>query len=111
MLRQLGAPFNPLTGRYRVPDERTLRQVYARVDAAALAAVGFAQLNQLAGQVAAESSPPGPRTPDGLAEREQRRAHRGTGTSIEMGAVWPRRVGGWPTPWTANACAAPAAGW
>src|SRR5947207_12708979 len=31
-LNRLGCPFNPLTGRYRVPDERTLREAYSRVD-------------------------------------------------------------------------------
>ncbi len=37
----LGCPFDPLTGRYRVPDERTLRDAYGRVDPSVLAAVGY----------------------------------------------------------------------
>jgi hypothetical protein len=39
-LSRLGCPFNPVTGRYGVPDERTLRGAYSRVDPGGLAAVG-----------------------------------------------------------------------
>ncbi|PWR12689.1 ISAs1 family transposase, partial [Micromonospora sicca] len=69
-LRRLGCPFNPFTGRYRVPDERTLRDAYSRVDPTDLTAVGFGYLATLA------RPGPAPLTPDGVAEREQRRAHR-----------------------------------
>jgi predicted transposase YbfD/YdcC len=71
-LGRLGCPFNPLTGRYRVPDERTLRDAYARVDPADLTAVGYGHLAALARAGSA------PLTPDGVGEREQRRAHRTT---------------------------------
>jgi hypothetical protein len=50
-LRRLGLPFHPLTGRYRCPDERTLRDAYAQVDAAALTQAGFARLATLTGPV------------------------------------------------------------
>jgi hypothetical protein len=69
-LDRLGCPFNPFTGRYRVPDERTLREAYGRVDPAALAAAGYGYLSALA------RSEPAALTPDGVGEREQRRAHR-----------------------------------
>lgn len=68
-LGRLGCPFNPLTGRYRVPDERTLREAYSRVDPAALAAAGYGYLSNLT------RPEPAAWTPDGLSEREQRRAH------------------------------------
>jgi predicted transposase YbfD/YdcC len=69
-LSRLGCPFNPLTGRYRVPDERTLREAYGRVDPGALAAAGYGYLGALT-QVE-----PATVTPQGGAEREQRRAWR-----------------------------------
>ncbi|GAA1918557.1 transposase family protein [Streptantibioticus ferralitis] len=43
-LQRLGCPFNPITGRYRVPDEGTLREAYAKVDPAALTAAGYERL-------------------------------------------------------------------
>lgn len=69
-LDRLGCPFNPFTGRYRVPDERTLRDAYGRVDPAALAAAGYGYLSTLA------RSERTALTPDGVGEREQRRTHR-----------------------------------
>lgn len=71
VLERLGAPFDPFRGRYLAPDEGTLREVFARVDPGALAAAGFAHLKALI--------PPGAasRAPDGVGEREQRRAARG----------------------------------
>jgi predicted transposase YbfD/YdcC len=69
-LRRLGLPFHPLTGRYRCPDERTLRDAYAQVDAAALTKAGFARLATLTGQA------PATQAPDGVSEREQRRVER-----------------------------------
>lgn len=69
-LARLGCPFNPLTGRYRVPDERTLRDAYARVDPGVLTGVGYGHLAALARSTTAAV------TPDGVPEREQRRAHR-----------------------------------
>lgn len=70
-LGRLGCPFNPLTGRYRVPDERTLRDAYSRVDPVALAAAGYGYLSALT------RADPAAHTPDGLPEREQRRAAAG----------------------------------
>jgi hypothetical protein len=69
-LSRLGCPFNPLTGRYRVPDERTLREAYSRVDPGGLAAAGYGYLGAL---TPAEATPV---TPHGGADREQRRAWR-----------------------------------
>ncbi len=69
-LARLGCPFNPLTGRYPVPDERTLRDAYARVDPGVLTGVGYGHLAALARSATAAV------TPDGVPEREQRRAHR-----------------------------------
>ncbi|MFF4879399.1 ISAs1 family transposase [Micromonospora sp. NPDC000668] len=69
-LGQLGCPFDPFTGRYRVPDERTLRDAYGRVDPVDLTAAGYGHLATLA------RPGPTPLTPDGVGEREQRRAHR-----------------------------------
>jgi predicted transposase YbfD/YdcC len=71
-LSRLGCPFNPLTGRYRVPDERTLREAYSRVDPGVLAAAGYGYLSALTQAEAA------PVTPYGTSEREQRRAWRAT---------------------------------
>ncbi|MFJ2136453.1 ISAs1 family transposase [Streptomyces sp. NPDC087845] len=69
VLGRLGAPYDPFAGRYRAPDERTLRDAYGRVDPAELTRAGFARL-------AALPRPASDRdTPDGLPEREQRRAH------------------------------------
>lgn len=62
--------FHPLTGRYRCPSERTLRDAFGQVDASALARAGFARLAALA------AAAPSPRTPDGVSEREQCRRHR-----------------------------------
>jgi len=67
-LSRLGCPFNPLTGRYRVPDERTLREAFSRLDPGVLAAAGYGYLGALT------QAEPAPVTPHGTAEREQRRA-------------------------------------
>jgi hypothetical protein len=69
-LSRLGCPFNPLTGRYRVPDERTLREAYSRVDPGVLAAAGYGYLGALT------QAEPAVVTPHGGAEHEQRRAWR-----------------------------------
>jgi predicted transposase YbfD/YdcC len=71
VLARLGLRFDPLRGAYQVPDERTLRDAYGKVDASALARAGFARLGALA-----ESARGDARTPDGQIEREQRRAAR-----------------------------------
>ena len=71
VLARLGVRFDPLRGAYQVPDEKTLRDAYARVDAAALAKAGFARLAALA-----EAEHHLAVTPDGMPEREQRRAAR-----------------------------------
>lgn len=70
VLARLGAPFDPFSGRYLAPDEGTLREVFARVDPCALSAAGFARLKDLVPPSA------GRLAPDGLPEREQRRAHK-----------------------------------
>lgn len=70
VLARLGCPFDPFTGRFMAPGERTLRDAFARVDAAALTAAGFARLAALAPSAA------GALCPDGGPEREQRRSHR-----------------------------------
>ena len=69
-MRRLDLPFHPLTGRYRCPDERTLRDAFAQVDASALTRAGFARLAALTAPASR------PHTPDGISEREQRRRHR-----------------------------------
>lgn len=71
VLARLDAPFDPIAGRYQSPDDKTLREAYAKVDASALAAAGFAALAGLARDTADTAL-----TPDGLPEREQRRAAR-----------------------------------
>lgn len=71
VLARLGARFDPLRGAYQVPDEKTLRDAYARVDPSALARAGFARLGALADAARAEAT-----TPDGQIEREQRRRAR-----------------------------------
>ncbi|HKT03687.1 MAG TPA: ISAs1 family transposase, partial [Rugosimonospora sp.] len=67
-MSRLGCSFNPVTGRYRVPDERTLREAYSRVDPGGLAAAGYGYFNALA------QADPTAVTPHGTGEREQRRA-------------------------------------
>ncbi|MFF3878955.1 transposase family protein [Streptomyces sp. NPDC001978] len=67
-------PYNIFTSRYRVPSEKTLRRVLGLLDPAEVSAAGFAYLRPLLEHAA--RTPHGPRTPDGLIEREQRRAHR-----------------------------------
>jgi len=71
VLARLGAPFDQLRGVYQVPDEKTLRDAYAKVDASALAAAGFAQLAALAQDTRADAA-----TPDEQPEPEQRRRAR-----------------------------------
>src|SRR5436305_3316974 len=68
VLARLGAPYDPFARRYLAPDEGTLRAAFARVDPGALTAAGFAHLRNLI--------PPraGHRAPDGVSERERRRA-------------------------------------
>lgn len=82
-LDRLGCPFNPFAGRYRVPDERTLRDAYGRVDPAGLAAAGYGYLSALI------RSEPTARTPDGVGEREQRRAYQAAASDPPRP---PRRV-------------------
>ena len=70
-LARLGAPFDPMAGRYQSSDERTLRDAYAQVDPSHVAKAGFARLAGLAAATTSTAT-----TPDGLPEREQRRAAR-----------------------------------
>jgi hypothetical protein len=71
-----GAPSGPRRGVYQVPDDKTLRDAYAKAGASALAAAGSARLPALAQDTRA-----GAATPDGQPEREQRRrARRFAGT-------------------------------
>jgi len=74
VLARLGARFDPLTGRYLVPSERTFRRVSQELDGEALdAAIGG-----YANDVVRGDSPapvlPAPAAPAGPVEREQRRA-------------------------------------
>lgn len=74
-LARMGARYDPLTGRYLVPSERTFRRVLADLNADVLDAVTCAYTADLArGTVPAPEIPitPGP------VEREQRRAERRT---------------------------------
>ncbi|MFD9110320.1 ISAs1 family transposase [Streptomyces bottropensis] len=78
VLARMGCPFDPFAGRFRAPGERTLRDVFARVDPGALAAAGFARLTSLTPSVV------GPLGPEGIPEREQRRAHRTSARSRDQ---------------------------
>jgi predicted transposase YbfD/YdcC len=71
-LAVLGCPFDIMRGRFRCPDEKTLRDAYGKVDPGELTRAGYQRLATLARTAAT----PHARTPEGLAEREQRRAHR-----------------------------------
>nr|WTB33817.1 ISAs1 family transposase [Streptomyces sp. NBC_00830]WTB35162.1 ISAs1 family transposase [Streptomyces sp. NBC_00830] len=71
-LAAFGLPYDVLRGRFRVPSEKTLRRVLGLLDPAEVSAAGFAYLKPILAQAA---SAPAARTPDGLIEREQRRAH------------------------------------
>jgi hypothetical protein len=66
-LFDLGCPYDPLSGRVRCPDEKTLRDAYADVDPGELTRAGYQRLAALARNTAAE---PGALTPQGLPERE-----------------------------------------
>jgi hypothetical protein len=81
VLARLGCPYDPFAGRYRAPGECTLRDAFARVDPAALTAAGFAHLAALA------VVPLAPVNPDGIFEREQRRAHRVARRNIRRRAI------------------------
>ncbi|MFD4144088.1 ISAs1 family transposase [Streptomyces sp. NPDC058572] len=73
-LADLGCPYDPSAGRIRCPDEKTLRDTYAKVDPGELTRAGCQHLAAPAEAAAAgEASAP---TPQGLPEREQRRARR-----------------------------------
>lgn len=70
-LARIGARYDPLTGRYLVPSERTFRRVLADLNADALDAATCGHVADLArGTVPAPEIPATP----GPAEREQRRA-------------------------------------
>lgn len=70
-LARVGARYDPLTGRYLVPSERTFRRVLADLNADALDEATCAYVADIArGTVPAPEIPPTP----GPAEREQRRA-------------------------------------
>jgi hypothetical protein len=74
-LARTGARYDPLTGRYLVPGERTSRRVLTDLDADALDAATCGHVADLArGTVPAPEIPPTP----GPAEREQRRAAQRT---------------------------------
>ncbi|UPT46670.1 MULTISPECIES: transposase family protein [Streptomyces] len=98
VLARLGCPFDPFTGRFKAPGERTLRDVFAGVDPALLTAAGFTRPTTL------QARPVTATGPDGIVEREQRRAHRIA--QHEMDRPQPRRAA---LPWTGNACAEPSA--
>jgi predicted transposase YbfD/YdcC len=72
-LAAFALPYDVLRGRFRIPSEKTLRRVLGLLDPAEVSAAGFACLKPVLEQITAPSAE---RTPDGLIEREQRRAHR-----------------------------------
>jgi hypothetical protein len=82
-LSRLGCPFNPLTGRYRVPDERTLPEAYSRVDPQA-----STQLRQARGAPGGHSTVghPGGRARLGHTIAYQSRASRGRQRGAATGA-------------------------
>jgi hypothetical protein len=100
ILARLGCPFDPFARRFRAPGERTLRDLFARVDPGALAAAGFARLTALTGM------PAGVLDPDGIPERDGNSAapigRRTARASSHHRAAMRSR-------WTANACAVPSA--
>ncbi|AQW48413.1 transposase [Streptomyces hygroscopicus] len=73
-LAGLGCPFDPMTGRMWCPDEKTLRDACGKVDPGELTRAGYQRLAALVEKETAANA----RTPEGLPEREQRRAHRAT---------------------------------
>lgn len=83
VLARLCCPCDPFTGRFTAPGERTLRDVFGTVDAAALAQAGFARLTALTPSSLCATAP------DGVREREQRRAHRTA--APQRGDVRPSR--------------------
>jgi hypothetical protein len=87
VLPRLGCPFDPFVGRYRAPGERTLRDAYGKVNAAALTGGGFTRLASPARTGCGEL------TPDGISEREQRRAHTRPETALTLhGIPWSKRA-------------------
>jgi hypothetical protein len=75
-LADLGCPYDPLAGRIRCPDEKTLRDAYAKVSPGELTRAGYQRLAALAETATAGEA--SALTPQGLPEREQRRAQRVT---------------------------------
>ncbi|MCX4784210.1 ISAs1 family transposase [Streptomyces sp. NBC_01264] len=71
VLDLLKLPRDPFTGTLCVPDERTFRDLAAKLDAAALTTAGFGFLRPLL-----KAAGPADHTPDGVREREQHRVHR-----------------------------------
>ena len=71
--RRVRPLYDVLRGRFRIPSEKTLRRVPGLLDPADVSAARFACLKSVLEQITA---PPAERTPDGLIEREQCRAHR-----------------------------------
>ncbi|MGW2207549.1 transposase family protein [Streptomyces sp. NPDC001774] len=69
-LADLGCPFDPLAGRSRCPDGKTLRDACGKTDPGELTRAGCQRLADLV------QPGPDPPAPDGLPERGQRRAHR-----------------------------------
>ncbi|WP_408057555.1 transposase family protein [Streptomyces chiangmaiensis] len=75
-LTRLGVPTDPFTGRLRVPDEKTFRDLAVLLDPAELTRAGFDFLRPLLDRAPAADA----RTPDGVREREQRRTQRAAAT-------------------------------
>jgi predicted transposase YbfD/YdcC len=104
VLARLGARFDPLTGRYLVPSERTFRRVLQELDGDALdAAIGGYASDVVRGVSPAPVLP----TPDALAgpvEREQRRAatravtHPGPAGVLPAAAIDGKLLRGTVTP-------------
>jgi hypothetical protein len=76
-----GAGQDSFTGRLQIPDERTFRDVAAVIDSVELTLAGFGFLRPLHRREDAM----GQVTPDGVGEREQRRAQRSVGAAEGIG--------------------------
>ncbi|MFF3466098.1 ISAs1 family transposase [Streptomyces sp. NPDC001984] len=89
-LAAFGLPYDLLLDGFRVPSEKTLRRVLGLLDPAQVSAAGFAYLRPSLENAARQA--PTRRTPDGLIEREQRRAHRQAEQAAQAPAARRRAV-------------------
>lgn len=73
VLAALGCPYDPMTGRMRCPNEKTLRDAHSLVDPGELTRAGYARLAELARKET--GAVPSAATPHGHSEREQLSAY------------------------------------